>query len=96
MRTQEATEELLWRAVGGIIVISGMVSNEAYSIQIVCAHHSGGLSAFSASVKFEGIEEAKRLACVVRTPRVVLTSTREKPAFLFLDETTLVACEVLA
>lgn len=95
MRTQEATEALLWLAVGGIIEISGMQNNETFSVQIVCAVHGGGLGAFSVRVKFEGIEEAKRVACVERTPRVVLDDAGQKPAFLFLDATTLVACEVL-
>jgi hypothetical protein len=96
MRTQEATEELLWLAVKGIIEISGVESNEALLVQIVCTNRKGGLGAFSARVKFEGVEEAKRAACVERVSRVVFDSAGEMPAFLFLDETTLVACEMLA
>lgn len=92
MQTQVVTEELQQRVVEATVEIFRMESNEAFLLHAICAE----LGAFSVRVKFDGTEEAKQAACVERIHHVVLDDAGEKPAFLFLDQTTLVACEVLA
>ena len=95
MQTQVVTDELQRLTVDGIVEISGMENNETFLLQVICTNASGACTAFIARVKFEGMEEANLAARVERTQSVVLDATGKQPVFLFLNQTTLVACEVL-
>jgi hypothetical protein len=94
MQTQVLTEELWWRAVEGIVDVAGLEDNETLLLHIICSNVGDSPVSFTARVKFEGIEEAQRVLSVQRTLAVVLDAVSKQPAFLFLDQTTLVECEV--